>query len=57
MEQEPKIESRRESLRNYVSELRNALKKLEIESGENKKINWAEVNQILYKLEKEAETK
>ena len=39
MEQEPKIESRRESLRDYVSDLRNALKKLEIESSENKKID------------------
>ena len=57
MEQEPKIESRRESLRDYVSDLRNALKKLEIESSENKKIDWTEVNQILPKIEKEAETK
>ena len=57
MEQEPKIESRRESLRDYVSDLRNALKKLEIESSKNKKIDWTEVNQILPKIEKEAETK
>ena len=57
MEQEPKIESRRESLRDYVSDLRNALKKLEIESSENKKIDQTEVNQILPKIEKEAETK